>query len=407
VRAIGRHVAALVGSTVLVVAIWLLWESRPTTAAISHMFSGHTTGDLLTAIAWLGALLLVIGLLQRTIQLGSRRTRALPREIRHLAAAPATQRTRALRTGGYADRAFPLMLNPRNFAALERAGATQESPSGTTCAVERTPARASIEAEAHARDAPAISLLGPLTISGTHAHRRRLRGGTQELLAYLAFHHNGAHRDQITDALWPDQPPDQGRNRLWRAVADARSHFGDNIIQRDGERYQLNRSEIQVDLDRLHSLVEELEYEQDLDTRLRLLDGALNLFRAEPLAGTNFLWADDEQRYLHAVCVNLREEAARMRLVAGKAAEALATAKPGLAVEPFNERLTCLAMQAEAALGLRSSVINRYEQLTKALDEQLGLQPAVETRRLYRQLLSQEAADCPTVSSAVRPSSTS
>jgi len=47
-------------------------------------------------------------------------------------------------------------------------------------------------------------------------------------------------------------------------------------------------------------------------------------------------------------------------------------------------------MQAEAALGLRSAVISRYERLTKTLDQQLGLQPRAETRRLYRQLLGQD-----------------
>ena len=47
-------------------------------------------------------------------------------------------------------------------------------------------------------------------------------------------------------------------------------------------------------------------------------------------------------------------------------------------------------MQAEAALGLRSAVIHRYERLSEILEEQLGLQPHVETRRLYRQLLGQD-----------------
>ena len=47
-------------------------------------------------------------------------------------------------------------------------------------------------------------------------------------------------------------------------------------------------------------------------------------------------------------------------------------------------------MQAEAALGLRKAVIGRYEKLSEILEEQLGLQPHVETRRLYRQLLGQD-----------------
>ena len=47
-------------------------------------------------------------------------------------------------------------------------------------------------------------------------------------------------------------------------------------------------------------------------------------------------------------------------------------------------------MQAEAALGLRGAIIDRYQNLTQLLDAQLGLQPHTDTRRLYRQLLSQD-----------------
>jgi DNA-binding SARP family transcriptional activator len=76
--------------------------------------------------------------------------------------------------------------------------------------------------------------------------------------------------------------------------------------------------------------------------------------------------------------------------VSSNASQALASAEEGLAHEPYNEKLARLAMQAEATLGLRSAVINRYDNLRQLLEEQLGLQPHRETRALYRQLLSQD-----------------
>lgn len=48
-----------------------------------------------------------------------------------------------------------------------------------------------------------------------------------------------------------------------------------------------------------------------------------------------------------------------------------------------------LAMQAEAHLGLRDTVSQRYEALCDLLDERLGLEPSRETRTLHRRLLSQ------------------
>jgi DNA-binding SARP family transcriptional activator len=47
------------------------------------------------------------------------------------------------------------------------------------------------------------------------------------------------------------------------------------------------------------------------------------------------------------------------------------------------------ALQAEHSLGLRESITRRYDELVRALAEQLGLEPARETRMIYRQLLGQ------------------
>jgi DNA-binding SARP family transcriptional activator len=397
-RTLSRHILAVLGSALLVAFVWLLWDSRPSSATISTASSGNGLDDLLTALAWLGLLLIALGLLQRMLRLGHRPHAAPPRPVRHLRFAAASHPRRSVpATGGYADRAFPLIPKPCPAPTKELSAAAEPPDSQ---AAEQTARSTSVPAprasNSATSDGPTISILGPLTITNTRQHGRRLRSATRELLCYLALHPDGAHRDQITDALWQDQSPEQGRNRLWRAVADARNHFGDTILDRDDERYQLNRAQIGVDLDSLHRLRDELEREQSPESKLSLLNQALDLFKGEPLAGSDFPWAQDDQRHLRAVHFDLLEQAARVRLGAGRPTAALMTANEGLASEPYNERLACLAMQAEAALGLRSAIINRYEQLTKTLDEQLGLQPGAETRRVYRQLLSQGAADSST-----------
>jgi DNA-binding SARP family transcriptional activator len=284
----------------------------------------------------------------------------------------------------YADSPFPLIL--------KRSQASADDP------VERPgdPAHASLasggESLSRISEAgPTISLLGPLTFSGTRKHLRGLRGPTKELLAYLAFHPAGAHRDQIIDALWPDQPPDQGRNRLWRAASDARSHFGEAIINRDGDHYRLNRTELTIDLDRLDQAASELEYANRPEELRTILERALALFKGEPLAGSDFPWAENEQRRLHALHLDLLERAGLVRLELGDPSGALADAETGLALEPYNEQLARVAMQAEAALGLRGAVIQRYEGLSQRLEDQLGLQPRRETRQLYRELLGQDS----------------
>src|SRR5581483_227835 len=84
--------------------------------------------------------------------------------------------------------------------------------------------------------------------------------------------------------------------------------------------------------------------------------------------------------------------ARRLRLDSGDATRALEYADAAAALDASNERPVQLALEAEAALGRRDAVADRYERLARELDERFGLEPSRETKTLYRRLLSQDAA---------------
>jgi DNA-binding SARP family transcriptional activator len=374
-RALVHRVAVAVFGALLVGAIWLLWESRPQLQAVS---GGGAA--IFGSVAWLGGLLLAAGLLFRVIARDRRQTTA-SWPIRNLRRRDARRRNRPV--GGYTDRAFPLIATGRAAGAADtRSTVVVVEP--TSVDNQTSPSRSSPAGKA------VISLLGPPAVVVARKRGRGLRGATRELLCYLALRPGGAHRDQILDALWPDQTPEQARNRLWRAAADARAQLGDSSLRRDGEQYQLNRNEVSVDVDRLEQLLADLGGGSDANGQLPLLEQALGLFSGEPLSGSDFPWAENEQRRLHAIRLDLFERCGRALLARGDPAGALSRAEEGLGSEPYNEKLARLAMQAEASLGLRKAVVHRYDRLSEILGEQLGLQPHVETRRLYRQLLGQD-----------------
>jgi DNA-binding SARP family transcriptional activator len=50
-------------------------------------------------------------------------------------------------------------------------------------------------------------------------------------------------------------------------------------------------------------------------------------------------------------------------------------------------------LEAEAALGRREAVVERYERLREELDDRFGLEPSRDTRQFYRRLLSQGPVD--------------
>jgi DNA-binding SARP family transcriptional activator len=228
-----------------------------------------------------------------------------------------------------------------------------------------------------------ISLLGPLRIEG--ARRPLKRVPTRELIAYLALHPHGATRDELTEALWPGAHPDQALPRFWQIVSDARHALGDAWV-RDGERYQLDRDCIRIDLDQLDRLLARAN--PDSNEEPQTLEAALALWRGEPLEGSDYVWADGHIRRLSATYLGLLERAGHARLERGDARGALELAEQAITLDQFHEASWRLALQAEHTLGLRESITRRYD-LTRALDQELGLQPTRETRAMYRQLLGQ------------------
>jgi DNA-binding SARP family transcriptional activator len=380
-RTIGRRLFVVALSALFLAAMWLLAESRPPWPRRAALTAPAGAERLLVFIAWLGCVLLAIGLFFR-VALRNRRPEREAAAIRHLHRRGDARRPVAV--AGYPARAFPLVLQPRSSLSRDEELPEREVESHRP-GFDPAPEAGTGKPQRQAR----IEMLGALTISGTRKRGRGIRGPTRELLAFLALHPKGAHRDQVIDALWPDQSPERGRKQLWRAAADARHHLGETILTRENEHYQLERAQVTIDLDELEKLLVELGDRDDADA-LPLLERALALFSGEPLAGSDLPWAENEQRRLHAIRLELFERAGRAHLAAGDATQALAFAEQGLGEEPYNETLVRLAMRAEGALGLRSAIVSRYERLCEILDEQLGLTPHRETKALYRSLLGQD-----------------
>jgi two-component SAPR family response regulator len=194
---------------------------------------------------------------------------------------------------------------------------------------------------------------------------------------------------QLADMLLPDEDPAKARPRLWQSAAEARRVLGEAFKRdRDG-RSQLDRTRVTIDTDELDQALSLAGQAGDPASEAEHLDRALALFRGEPLAGTDYPWAEGGARHLRATYAHILERVGRARLATGDARGALEAAERGLGVDELNEGLWRLAMEAETGLGLREAVSHRYDQLRLMLGERLGLEPEKETRALYHQSLGQ------------------
>lgn len=365
-------------------ALALLWLIRPSLAGLPRSLAKPLTATGLENVgllmAWLALACLALLVLVRALSSSTRPRRRTAGDREEISRMP---RAKRFRLAGPARQSTSLAASPRPSPFLDQVVLTLTAPVETPIAVEQeAPAEAAEEASSIS-----VRVLGPLQITAGK-RRRRIRASAQELIAYLAFHPEGASRDQLLEALWPGEDPKRSEQRLWQSTSDVRRALG-SVITRDRDRYVLERAEVSVDADELDRLLAAARTADSAQVH-DLMERALSLFGGEPLTGCDYVWAEGDLRRLRAVHVDLLEQVARGRLAADEPRAALDAAESGLAIDALNEGLWRVALEAESVLGLREAVAERYDQLRVLLDDRLGLEPAQETRLLYRRLLAQQ-----------------
>lgn len=365
-------------------ALALLWEVRPGPPPLPRSLAAPITVEAIEGVAvwllWLVAALLGAAFLVKALSARLRLRSAHGARWVRISTRSASSIS-ARRPRGSPPR---LVIPEPRPPTLERA----ESEDGRVVAApEAREHERRVAGAGTAHEQPRISVLGPLTIAGAKRSRRGLRASALELVAYLALHRQPVQRDELLEALWPGEDPKRTRLRLHQAVRDARRLLG-SAVAGDRNRYWLERTEIEVDVDELEPLLAAATTAEPEGAR-RTLERALALFSGEPLSGSDYAWAEGELRRLRATYVDVLERVGRGRLDAGEARAALDAAERGLGIDGLNEGLWRLALEAESVLGLREAVSERYERLRGLLDERLGLEPERNTRALYLELLGQ------------------
>ena len=363
------------------IALALLWQLRPGLPTPPQSWTAPLSAaeaeELIFWIAWL----VLAGLLLFTAR----------RLVDHIALAIKTRRERRL--AAFADQVLPRPRSPTPPPLPSRYGAYADSytmtlaprPDPDAAPTPSAPVRQVGPPPPAPTQAPpelSVSVLGPLKIDGVAQPIKR--AATRELIAYLALHPSGARRDELIEAIWPEQDPKRTLPRFWQSVTDAHKALGEGWV-RDGEQYQLDRTRVRIDLDELERLLapNDPEHEQ------QALQTALTLWRGAPLAGCDYPWADGHIHRLHATLLDVLARVGETKLAAGDPQGALQAAEQAISLDNLHEASWRLALEAEHALGLRGSLTKRYDALSHLLDEQLGLRPSLETRMIYRQLLGQ------------------
>ena len=231
-----------------------------------------------------------------------------------------------------------------------------------------------------------ISLLGDFQL-WHHGKSVRLRGRkARALLAFLATQPSRAvARERAADLLWSDRGTEQARNSLRQTIAEIRGGLAESsalVLDRDtigfidGEPVTDIQSICEAAAARdVHGLAKAME--QAGDTFLADLSGLSPAFDDWLLAER----VRQTERLVETVV-----EACGAQVTQARASDIQAIIRGLDRLDPWNEAVARLGMEADFAAGDMAALHRRYRRLEDSLRREFGVRPAEETMVLFDRL---------------------
>jgi predicted ATPase/DNA-binding SARP family transcriptional activator len=233
-----------------------------------------------------------------------------------------------------------------------------------------------------------VQLLGPIGATGPDGPLT-LRGKTaRTVLARLALSVGSVVSvDQLTDALWGDEPPLDPSLSLRSIVSRLRRQLGADAIVTGGAGYLLEPAVVDVDLAEVEAIIRAGAL-QDRDPVE--LSAALGLWTGDALADVAWTTAFEPERVRIAeLRAQLIDGVHSAMLERGRAGETLADLERDAAAAPLRESTQLLLMRALDACGRTADALRVGEEYRARLIEQTGLDPSPDHDALTRELLVQ------------------
>jgi DNA-binding SARP family transcriptional activator len=259
-----------------------------------------------------------------------------------------------------------------------------------------------------------INLLGSLEC-WAGSRRIHLGGPVQErvMVALLLDAGQVMSVSQLVDFVWDEEPPATATHQVRKAVARLRQLIpsGGEMILTEGPGYRVELPVEQLDLKVFLDLLEKAgraTSRQSWEEAAAHLRAAVALRRGEVLAGSGGQAIQTaevalRERYLDAV-----EQLTDLRLARGDSRELVSELREHVGANPLREKLRSQLMLALYRCGRQAHALNEYQQLSRLLVEELGIDPSRELTSLYERILRNDPAlgapaqiDAPAVESPV------
>jgi LuxR family maltose regulon positive regulatory protein len=227
-----------------------------------------------------------------------------------------------------------------------------------------------------------VKVDGKVVTAPSWANQKRAR----ELFFFLVAHaHKPLTKEEIGVNLWPESSSELLRMQFRNTLYFIRYALGQEAIVITDRRYAFNLDmDYSYDVQEFERAIEQIGETDTLDRKIELLQEAVQLYQGEFFPEGEGSWAMLERQRLAQLHEHSLLELAQLLLESGDPKMALIHCQKILGEDHCLESAHRLAMQAYAALGNRSGVVNQYEQCKQFLLDELGLEPSPETIELQK-----------------------
>lgn len=211
-------------------------------------------------------------------------------------------------------------------------------------------------------------------------------------------------RDVLLEHLWPDMDEEHAKRNFyvtWSTMKRALACGGSpsaarQYVQCTGGVCRVTR-EVRSDVDDFDESIAALRAASsagDMQGTLEAAQRLVGLYRGELLPGDLYeeWFADVRERTKHDFC-DAMMCAATIAEGAGDSETALFLLRRAALADPWREDVYQSTMRCQMHAGQRSRAIETYMSCRSRLTEDLGIDPSVETTRIYQSVLAMEEAD--------------
>ncbi|MBD2356681.1 NACHT domain-containing protein [Tolypothrix sp. FACHB-123] len=222
----------------------------------------------------------------------------------------------------------------------------------------------------------------------------------QALLAYLVLHHHTPQsRQRLAFQLWPDSTDTQARTNLRRELHQLRQVLpdADSFIFANAKTLQWQSdAPFILDVEQFTQGLATAEAAKAGNDREKLigdLTQAVSIYAGELLPDFEDEWIVLLREQLRQKYICALEALIQLLENQGNYPLAIEYAQRLLEIEPLHEIAYLSLMRLHSLLGDRTSALRVYHRCMTILREELGIDPSLNTRQLYEQLLRAEEAE--------------